>query len=82
MWGVSYTPHADFFLWGVSFTWSMLASLCEEFLLYKTREQKSETSKIKSNKNLHNWAMLLFKAEGDVTYRLQKVWKKYKPVKQ
>ena len=31
------------------------------------------SKKTKVNKNLHNWVMLLFKAKGDVTYRLQKV---------
>ena len=45
--GVSYTPHAGFFLLGVSLIRSMLASLCSEFLLYKTKN-------VKVNKNVHN----------------------------
>ena len=45
----SYTPHAGFFLWGVSLIRSMLASLCREFLLYKTKR-----TNVKVNKNVHN----------------------------
>jgi len=41
MWSFSYTHHAGFFLWGVSLIWSMLASLCREFLLYKTKGEKN-----------------------------------------
>ena len=39
-WSFSYTPHAGIFLLGVSFIRSMLASLCSEFLLYKTKSVK------------------------------------------
>ena len=65
----SYTPHAGFFLLGISLIRSMLASLCREFLLYKTKRKN-----VKVNKNVHNWVMLLlFKAEADIQYRLHKV---------
>ena len=60
VWSFSYTPYAGFFLLGVSLIRSVLASLCREFLLYKTKK------KCKSNKNVHNWVMLLFKAEADI----------------
>ena len=56
---------------GISLTRSMLASLCREFLLYKT---KRKNVKLKVNKNVHNRVMLLlFKAEVDIQYRLHKV---------
>ena len=55
------------FLLGVSLLRSMLASLCREFLLYKTKRKN-----VKVNKNVHNWVMLLFKAEADIQYRLHK----------
>ena len=42
-------------------------SLCREFLLYK-RKRKN----VNVNKNVHNWVMLLFKAEADIQYRLHK----------
>ena len=49
-WSFSYTPHAPgFFLLGVSLVRSMLASLCREFLLYKTKRKN-----VKVNKNVHN----------------------------
>ena len=47
----SYTPHAGFFLLGVSLIRSMLASLCREFLLYppkKGKKKKKERKKYKS----------------------------------
>ena len=48
---------------------SMLASLCSEFLLYKTKRKN-----VKVNKNVHNQVMLLlFKAEADIQCRLHKV---------
>ena len=52
------------FLWGVSLIRSMLASLCREFLLYKTKRN------VKVNKNAHSWVMFFFKAEADIQYRL------------
>ena len=68
-WSFSFTPHAGFFLLGVSLIIrSMLASLCREFLLYKTKRKI-----LKVNKNVHNWVMLLFKAEADIQHRLHKV---------
>ena len=70
-WSFSYTPHAGFFLLRVSLIIrSMLASLCREFLLYKT---KRKNVKLKVNKNVHNWVILLFKAEADIQCRLHKV---------
>ena len=52
VWSFSYTPHAGFFLLGVSLIIRyMLASLCREFLLYKT---KRKNVKLKVNKNVHN----------------------------
>ena len=48
-WSFSYTPHAGFFLLGVSLIKSMLASLCSKFLLYKTKRKN-----VKVNKNVHN----------------------------
>ena len=68
VWSFSYTPHAGFFLFGVSLIRSLLASLCSEFLLYKTKWKN-----VKVNKNVHNWVMLLFKAEADIQCRLHKV---------
>ena len=65
--GFSYTPHAGFFLWGVSLIRSVLASLCREILLYKTKRS------VKVNKNVHSWVIWLFKAEADIQYRLHKV---------
>ena len=68
-WSFSFIPHAGFFLFGVSLIIrSMLASLCREFLLYKTKRKN-----VKVNKNVHNWVMLLFKAEVDIQCRLHKV---------
>ena len=49
LWSFSYTPHAGFFLLGISLIKSMLASLCREFLLYKTKRKN-----VKVNKNVHN----------------------------
>ena len=48
LWSFSYTPHAGFFLWGVSLIRSVLASLCREILLYKTKRS------VKVNKNVHS----------------------------
>ena len=62
-----HTPCWLLFL-GVSLIMSMLASLCREFLLFKTKRKN-----IKVNKNVHNWVMLLFKAEVDIQYRFHKV---------
>ena len=44
-WSFSYsnTPHAGFFLLGVSLIRSMLASLSREFLLYKIRNKKCKS---------------------------------------
>ena len=70
----SNTPHAGFFLLGVSLIRSMLASLCSEFLLYKTKRKN-----VKVNKNVHNGVMLLFKAGADIQCRLHKVASRLPP---
>ena len=85
IWGFSYMPSAGlywefllhaqcWFRCGVSLTVThpMPASLCSKFLLYKT---KRKNVKLKVNKNVHNWEMLLFnfKAEVDIQCRLHKV---------
>ena len=85
IWGFSYMPSAGlygefllhaqcWFRCGVSLTVThpMPASLCSKFLLYKT---KRKDVKLKVNKNVHNWEMLLFnfKAEVDIQCRLHKV---------
>ena len=49
VWSFSYTPHAGFFLLGVSLIRSILVSLCSKFLLYKTKRKN-----VKVNKNVHN----------------------------
>ena len=59
----SYTVYAGFFMWGIS-------SLQNK---RTTTTSKCHLQLVKVNKKLHNWVILLFKAEGDVTYRLQKV---------
>ena len=69
VWSFSYTPHAGFFLLGVSLTQSMLASLCREFPPYIFF---FFFFNVKVNKNVHNWVMLLFKAEADIQYRIHK----------
>ena len=56
-----HTPCWLLFLW--SFIWSMLASLRSKFLLYKTK-----TKNVKVRKKVHNWVILLFKAEVVIQY--------------
>ena len=69
LWSFSYTPHAGFFFLGVSLIRSMLASLCREFLLYKTKIKH-----IKVNKNVHNWVMLQRQTSNTGSTRLHHVF--------
>ena len=61
MWSFLHTPCWILSLGSFSHLRSMLASLCKEFLLYKTKRKN-----VKVNKNVHNWVMLLFKSEADI----------------
>ena len=64
---------------GVSLIRSTLASSCRDFLLFKTKRKN-----VKVNKNVHNWVMLLFKAEaiqapqGCIMSSSRQCWNKYK----
>ena len=80
MWSFSYMPSAglrvEFLLhtpcWLLSlgsFSHKVYAGFFwSEFLLYKTKRKN-----VKVNKNVHNWVMLLFKAEADIHCWLHKV---------
>ena len=72
IWGVSLICPVLVYMWSFpthlslgSFSPKIYAgffiSLCREFLLYKTKRKN-----VNVNKNVHNWVMLLFKAEADI----------------
>ena len=76
--------HAQcWFTCGVYFTHPILASFLGSFshnvyagffmLGISSFQKKKSKKKVKVNKNVHNWVILLFKAEVDIQYRLHKV---------